>query len=44
MPNDQAIENQIKAKGLNAPRISLAHVQSMMLRIGYRLWAEMNHG
>jgi hypothetical protein len=36
MSNDQVIEDQIEAKGLNAPRINLAHVQSMMLRISYR--------
>lgn len=36
MSNDQETEDRIVAKGLDAPRISLAHVQSMKLRIGYR--------
>jgi hypothetical protein len=36
MSNDQAVEDQIVVKNLTAPRISLAHVQSMLLRVGYR--------
>jgi len=35
MPNDQELEDQIEAKGLNAPRISLAHVQKMKERVEY---------
>ncbi|WP_289100962.1 Gp49 family protein [uncultured Marinobacter sp.] len=33
--SDQTIEDQIVAKGLTAPRISLAHVQKMKERLEY---------
>jgi len=42
MSDDQAIEDQIEAKGLNAPRISLAHVQEMRRRVFYRFEQPVN--
>jgi len=36
MSNDQAVEDQIQAKGLTAPRITVGHIDNMKERLVYR--------
>lgn len=36
-PSDSAIEREIVAKGLTAPRVTLADVDAMMTRVSYRV-------